>query len=155
VVVKLYQILLFVHVSAAAVWFGGGVMFHVIAERATRSNDTRRISSLLGDADFLGKRYFGPASVVTLIAGVWLVFEGGWGFDHIFILGGLTGVALSTVLGFGFIEPASKRVTASLAGNATITNEVKSGLDRIRNISRIDLVVLVAVLFLMTAKPGS
>lgn len=130
-------------------------MFHVIAERATRSNDTRRISLLLGDADFLGKRYFGPASAVTLIAGMWLVFEGGWGFDHMFILGGLTGVALSTVLGFGFIEPVSRRVTESLAGNATITNDVRNGLDRIRNVSRIDLLVLVTALFLMTVKPGS
>lgn len=152
---RLNEILLFVHVLSAAVWVGGAVMFHIIAERVTVSNDPGRISSLLGDADFLGKRYFGPASGVTLIAGLWLVFEGRWGFDRIFVLGGLTGVVFSTILGFGFIEPVAKRVTEALGGNATVTEDVRSGLDRIRNVSRIDLLILVSVLFLMTVKPGS
>lgn len=153
--VRLYEVLLFMHVLSAAVWFGGAVMFHVLAGRAAMSNDPSRISSLLRDAEFLGKRYFGPASGVTLVAGLWLVFEGGWGFGQIFVLGGLAGLVLSTVLGFALIEPVAKKVTAALAGNATVTEDVSNGLVRIRNMSRIDLLILLTVLFLMTVKPGS
>ena len=152
---SLYQILLFVRLLSVAAWFGGAVMFHIIAERATASNEPARISSLLADAEFFGKRYFGPVSALTLIAGVWLVFEGGWGFDHVFVLSGLSGVVLSTIMGFGLIEPVAKRVTAALGRNAAVTNEVRAGLDRIRDVSRIDLLILVAVIFLMTVKPGS
>lgn len=152
---RLYDVLLFVHVLSAAVWFGGAVMFHVLAGRAAMSNDPGRISSLLRDAEFLGKRYFGPTSGVTLVAGLWLVFEGSWGFGRVFVLGGLAGLILSTVLGFALIEPVAKKVTAALAGNATITEDVSTGLQRIRNVSRIDLFILLTVLFLMTVKPGS
>lgn len=152
---RLYEILLFVHVLSAAVWFGGAVMFHVLSHHATSSNDPQRIASLLGSADFLGKRYFGPATGVTLIAGLWLVFEGGWGFDEPFVLGGLAGLIVSTIMGFALIEPVVKKVSAALAGNPVVTEAVASGLARIRNVSRLDLVLLVTVLFLMTVKPGS
>jgi uncharacterized membrane protein len=153
--VRLYEAVLFVHVLSAAVWFGGAVMFHVLAERAAMSHAPGRISSLLRDAEFLGKRYFGPASGVTLVAGLWLVFEGGWGFSQVFVLGGLAGLVLSTILGFALIEPVAKRVTAALVGDADITEDVSNGLERIRNVSRIDLLILLTVLFLMTVKPGS
>jgi uncharacterized membrane protein len=153
--VSLYGVLLFVHVSSAAVWFGGSVMFQVLAGRAARSDDPGRISSLLREAEFLGKRYFGPATGVTFLAGLWLVFEGGWGFGRVFVLGGLAGVVLSTVLGFTLIEPVAKKVTAALTRNAIITDEISSGLKRIRNVSWIDLFILLTVLFLMTVKPGS
>jgi hypothetical protein len=64
-------------------------------------------------------------------------------------------LVLSTILGFALIEPVAKRVTAALVGDAAITEDVSNGLERIRNVSRIDLLILLTVLFLMTVKPGS
>ncbi len=150
----LYRILLFVHVAAAAAWFGGGVMIHVIMERARASNDAGRISALLDDAEHLGKRYFGPATVVTFLAGLWLVFEGDWGFDHVFILGGLGGVLLSSILGFVMIQPAATKAATVLSQAGAVTDEVRASLQRVLNISRADLVLLLVVIFLMTSKPG-
>ena len=40
-------------------------------------------------------------------------------------------------------------------GDAAITDDVSNALERIRNVSRIDLLILLTVLFLMTLKPGS
>lgn len=151
----LYDILKFVHVLAATVWVGGGILFHILAERAVKSNDTARIGTLLTDAEAIGKGYFGPASGVTLVAGLWLVFEGDWAFDHVFILGGLAGIVLSSIIGFGLIQPAATRVQTALAGSGTITDDIRSSIDRVRNFSRLDLVILVVVVFLMTVKPGS
>ncbi|MFN2526415.1 MAG: DUF2269 family protein [Actinomycetota bacterium] len=151
---NLYRILLFVHVTAVAIWVGGAVMFHVIAERAAASNDVGRISALLQDGEALGKRYFGPATMVTLLAGLWLVFEGDWGFDHLFIIGGLVGLVLTAIIGFGMIQPAASRTGAALAQAGAVTEEVRAGLARIRNISRADLLLLLVILFLMTTKPG-
>lgn len=88
------------------------------------------------------------------MASLWLVFEGGWGFGQIFVLGGLAGLVLSTVLGLALIEPVAMKITAALTGNTTVTEDVSSGLERIRNVSRIDLLILLTVLFLMTVKPG-
>ncbi|MFN2389356.1 MAG: DUF2269 family protein [Actinomycetota bacterium] len=151
----LYGTLLFAHVLFAATWIGGAILFHVVARRAQASKDSARIRSLLQEADFLGKRYFGPASMLTLVAGLWLVFEGNWGFDHLFIVGGLAGIALSTAIGFGVIEPLAKKITVAVDASSRIDADVEKALERMHSVSRIDLLILVVVLFLMTVKPGS
>lgn len=150
-----YTVLLFVHVLAAATWFGGGIMIYIIAERAVKSDDPARIGNLLDDAEFLGKRFFGPASGITLLGGIWLVFQGDWGFDHVFILGGIVGIVVSMILGFGMIEPTAKKVGQALHAGGAITDEIRAGLKKIQTVSRIDSLILVLVIFLMTNKPGS
>jgi uncharacterized membrane protein len=154
--VSLYEVLLFVHVLAVIAWLGGGIMIQLIAERAVRSNDVTRIRTLLDDSEAIGKRFFGPATGIAFLSGLWLVFEGDWGFDHLFILGGLAGFVISSVIGFALIQPSAGKVLAAMGdGGGTITDETKTSLDRVRNLSRLDLTVLAIVVFLMTVKPGS
>lgn len=152
---SLYEILLFVHVLAVATWVGGGIMLHVIAERTIATNDPVRVGGLLAEAELLGKRYFGPATGVTLIAGIWLVIEGSWGWTEPFVLGGLTGVALSSIIGFGMIQPAAIKAGQGLAASSAITPEVSASLQKVQMFSRIDTALLAVVLFLMTVKPGT
>jgi hypothetical protein len=152
---SLYEILLFVHVMAVATWVGGGIMLHVISERTVASNDPARIGALLAEAEMLGQRYFGPASGIALIAGIWLVIEGSWGWTEPFVIGGITGIALSTIIGFGMIQPAAIKAGRSLGATGTITAEVSTSLQKVQTFSRIDTLVLVVVLFLMTVKPGT
>src|SRR5918996_3098273 len=97
---SLYEILVFVHVLAVATWVGGAIMLHVIAEKTIASNDPARVGGLLAQAEVLGQRYFGPASLVTLAAGVWLVIEGSWGWTEPFVLVGLGGIALASKIRF-------------------------------------------------------
>ena len=151
----LYTVLLFVHVLAAALWVGGGVMLHIIAERAVKSEDPVRIGNLLADAEHTGKTFFGPASGVTLLAGIALVLKGDWGWDHIFVLGGILGIVVSMVIGFGGIQPASMKVGQALGATGTLTDEVRAGLKKIQALSRVDTLILIVVVFLMTNKPGS
>lgn len=153
---SLYTVLLFGHVLSAIAWLGGGIMITIFAERARASGDVTRIKNLLDDATVLGKKFFGPASGLTLLFGLLLVFKGDWGFDHVFILGGIVGFIVSSIFGFGFIDPAAQTVNAELeASGGTLTEKATAGLDRIRLVSRLDLVILIGVVFLMTNKPGS
>ena len=153
---SLYTVLLFGHVLSAIAWLGGGMMITVFVERAIRSNDVGRIRTLLDDAAVIGKKYFGPASGLTLVFGLLLVFKGDWGFDHVFILGGILGFVISSVIGFGFIDPTANAIHAEFESNGGVmTEKAKASLDKIRMISRVDLVLLTGVVFLMTNKPGS
>jgi len=151
----LYEVLLFIHVLAAALWVGGGVMLHIIAERAVKSDDPGRIGTLLADAEHTGKTFFGPASGVTLLAGIALVLKGDWGWDQFFVLGGILGIVISMGLGFGGIQPASMKVGQALGATGSVTDEVRAGLKKIQALSRIDTLILIVVVFLMTVKPGS
>ena len=152
---SLYEILLFVHILAIATWVGGAIMLDVIAEKTIASKDPARVGGLLAQAEVLGQRYFGPASLVTLAAGVWLVIEGSWGWTEPFVLVGLGGIALTSILGFGPIQASAKRAGQALTASGSITAEVSSALGQVRNFSRLDILLLVVVLFFMTVKPGT
>jgi len=53
------------------------------------------------------------------------------------------------------IQPVAIKVGQTLASTHTITDEIRTGLNRIQTLSRIDSLLLIVVIFLMTTKPGT
>jgi uncharacterized membrane protein len=151
----LYRILLFVHVFMVILWVGPGVLFQIFTERAAATEDTATLRTVAREGERLGKTLFGPASTIVLATGVWLTFEGSWGFDRIFVIGGLIGVVASMTIGGVFIAPTVKSLEKGLTASAELSPEMKSGLIRLRNAGRVDSFLMAAVVFLMTVKPGS
>ena len=150
----LYRILLFVHVFMVILWVGPGILFQLMTERAASTDDTGMLRTLVREGERLGKTLFGPASLLVLVTGIWLAFEGNWGFGHVFVVGGLVGVIASIVNGAAFIGPTVKRLEQGLASSETLDHEMKGWLIRLRNAGRIDALIMVVVVFLMTVKPG-
>jgi uncharacterized membrane protein len=151
----LYELLLAIHILAAVIWVGGATSLQVLAVRAMGSGDPVRMATFAGEAEWVGKRVFMPTSVVVLLAGIALVLEGGWGFDQLWILIGLGGIAFSIVTGAGFLGPESGRLQALLETRTFEDPEVQSRLDRIFKISRIELGVLLLIVIDMAIKPGA
>lgn len=152
--ILLYRILLFVHVVAVILWVGPGILFQIFTERAAATDDTATLRTVAREGERLGKTLFGPASMIVLVTGVWLTIEGSWGFDRIFVVGGLVGVVASMAIGQVFIAPTVKRLEEGLSSSASLNPEMKSGLIRLRNAGRADALIMAAVVFLMTVKPG-
>ena len=152
---SLYEILLFVHVLAAAIWVGGATMFHVLIERAAAADDPVRIKGQLGEAEHLAKTYFIPSTITVLVMGIWLVLEGDWGFSQPFVLGGIAGIVITTVVGAGVIGPTSMRLAGRITEVGGLDQDTRDQLARLKNISRADLALLVVIIFLMTTKPGT
>lgn len=152
---SLYEILLFGHVLAVIIWVGGATMFHVLAERVVASDDPARVSSLLAESEHLAKTYFIPSTLTALVLGVWLVLEGDWGFTEPFVIGGIVGIVTTIIIGAGILGPTSARLAARVTETGGLDQGVREGLAKLRNISRLDLVLLVIVVFLMTVKPGT
>ena len=150
----LYRILLFVHVFMVILWVGPGILFQIFTERAASTDDTGMLRTVIGEGERLGKTLFGPASLLVLATGIWLVLEGDWGFDHVFVLGGLAGVVASIAIGAGFIGPTVKRLEEGLTTSETLNPELKGSLIRLRNAGRVDALIMLVVVFLMTVKPG-
>jgi uncharacterized membrane protein len=152
---NLYELLLAIHILAVVVWVGGATSLQVLAIRATGSGDPVRIATFAGEAEWVGMRIFMPSSIVVLLAGIALVLEGGWGFDQLWILIGLAGIAFSIVAGAAFIGPESGRMRALLESRTFEDPEVQSRLNRIFFISRIELGVLLLIVLNMVIKPGA
>jgi uncharacterized membrane protein len=150
----LYRVLLFVHVMAVIMWLGAGIIFQVLAERATAGNNEGMIRTLVALGDTFGKTYFAPLTVVVLLSGLFMVFNGDLGFDHVFILGGLVGVITSGAIGATIIGPSSERLHEQIGAGEPIDDQALAVVTRMRNVGRFDFALMILVVFLMTYKPG-
>ncbi|HSO02371.1 MAG TPA: DUF2269 family protein [Gaiellaceae bacterium] len=146
-----YEVLLFLHIAAAAVWLGSGFFLQMLIVRADKMDDTPLIQGLASNSAWLAQRIFIPASLVVLVVGILLTIEGPWSFGDLWIVLGLTGYAFSFLTGIGFIEPEGKRIAVAM--EAGDSERARFHIGRINTVSRIELVVLYLVLGAMALKP--
>jgi uncharacterized membrane protein len=151
--VSLYELLLFVHVLAAAAWFGAALLAAVLLELAARAKDTPWLVRLGEYDEKLAPLLFIPAAIVTLLAGVALVFDGPWSFTgEGWVFAGLVLFAAIFALGLGLIVPAGKRLAALARADAPAA-ELQKQVGKLRLLNWIDVGLLAAAIFFMTAKP--
>jgi uncharacterized membrane protein len=150
----LYKLLLFVHVLAAAIWVGGALILKVQSDRALKA-DPDRAAQLAAETERVGTSVLMPASIVLLVAGLWMVFEGGWGFRPLWVKLGLGIYLVSVVAGAVFLGPLYKQAGELRAERGPNDPEVTARLQRISKLGWIDLALLVAAVFVMTVKPGT
>ncbi|MDQ5821067.1 MAG: DUF2269 domain-containing protein [Actinomycetota bacterium] len=149
-----YTIFKFLHVVLAVVWVGGAIMLQVLAQFALRSKLPGRTAEFARETEWVGTRIFTPASILVLLIGIWLVYDGNWGFGHFWIIAGFVSFVLSFVIGAGFLGPESGRLAKEIEAQGADSPAVKARISRILNIARIDMVVLVFIIFLMVTKIG-
>ncbi|MFP5451018.1 MAG: DUF2269 family protein [Thermoleophilia bacterium] len=149
----LYESLVFVHVLMAIIWVGGAVALQVLYVRAQRSTEPGAMTRTAGDAEFIGMRVFMPASIILLLSGIWAVIEGPWEFEQAWISAGFAVWFFSLVVGMGFLGPESGRIKNLMAERGPDDAQVKKRLARIFLVSRVELVALIAIVFIMSVKP--
>jgi uncharacterized membrane protein len=147
-----YEFALFVHILAAVVWVGGGVTTQVLAFRIIRANDPARLAGFGKDIEKVGMFVFTPAALVVLGFGFALVAEGNWDYDF-WVIFGLAVVAFSALIGTLFLGPEAGRIGKLVEAHGPEYPEVQDRIKRILMISRIELTLLIAVVFAMVVKP--
>lgn len=148
-----YRIALFIHVLAAIVWVGGGIVLQILVHRIKNGDSPQLMGPLGKEISFIGERVFGPASVVVLIAGIYMVLEADIGFEEPWVALGLGGLILAAGIGMGYLGPQSKKMDELAAAHGPASPEVKAQADRLQTAARITLAILVTVVFVMTYKP--
>jgi uncharacterized membrane protein len=145
------QFLLFVHVAAAVIWVGGGLMMQFFGIRASMSGEMSRMAALGEDIEWIAKRVFIPSSLVAFVSGILLVVEiDGLGFGDDWIVIGFVLYAITFLAGLVFLGPESGRI-----GVLTEQGSPEAGPRALRLImvSRLDLVLLFLLVYDMTVKP--
>ena len=150
-----YEILLFLHLAAVAIWIGSAFLFFVLLVHAKRSNDPLLAQSLGANVEWLAKRLFIPASLAVLVLGILLTIEGPWSFDQLWILLGLGGMATSFLVGVVVIEPTTKKMHAAIEAHGLTHSEVARQNRRLEALGLFDLILLFAVVWDMVLKPTS
>jgi hypothetical protein len=152
--VTLYEVLLFAHLTFVAVWVGGDAIMQALYLRA-RAAPEGRVLEFLGDVEWLGTRVLLPASLAVVGFGVWLVLNSpAWEFSQTWVTLGLVLFLASAITGAGFLGPESGRIAVIGAEKGPEDPEVLRRAARILWISRIELILLIAVIFDMVVKPG-
>jgi uncharacterized membrane protein len=149
-----YELWLFLHVLAVAVWVGGGVAIQVFGVLTKRAGDPAKMAFFGRNGAWTVMRVFLPSSVLVFASGVGLVEEGNWSWDEPFIVLGLILWAAVSLVAFAYLGREMGKAAGRLADEGP---SPALGL-RLRNLvwlSRVLLAVLVVVVFLMTVKPGT
>jgi uncharacterized membrane protein len=150
---SLYDGLLFVHVLAAAAWFGAALLSLVLVELAARAREIAWVVRLGEFDEKVAKLLFIPSSLVVLATGFALVFDGPWSFTGDgWVIVGIALLVAIFVLGVALIVPAGQKLTALAASGAPET-ELDGHLRKLRTLSSIDVALLAAAIFFMTTKP--
>jgi uncharacterized membrane protein len=146
-----FTFLLFVHVAAAIIWIGGGLMMQLFALRASMLGDPGRMATLGPDIEWIANRTFIPASLIGFLSGILLVIESDfYGFGDDWIVIALVLYATTFFAGLLFLGPESARVGKLTAEGAP---EAGPRMARLIFLSRLDLVLLWIIVYDMTVKP--
>ena len=143
------------HVIAAVLWVGGGVMVTIYAILTLRQNDPAETASFARKVAIIGQRYFTPLSFIVLGFGLGLMENGQspWTFGQFFVVFALAGWGASALIGIFFLGPESSKLAKLLPERPPEDPEVQYRIRRILTVARVDIAILLAVVFVMTAKP--
>jgi uncharacterized membrane protein len=150
----LYEVLLFAHLTFASIWVGGDAMIQVFAIRAFAAGP-QRTAELMKDVEWIGNRVLVPSALLVVVAGVWMVLDSpAWEFSQFWISAGLAVFLASFFAGALFLGPESGRLSKLMDERGVDDPEVQSRIRRVLLVSRIELILLIAVIFDMVVKPG-
>ncbi|HWQ01826.1 MAG TPA: DUF2269 family protein [Gaiellaceae bacterium] len=143
------------HVLAAVIWVGGGTTLVVYALLTMRQNDPAEMASFARKAGLIGERFYAPMSFIVLALGFGLMENSAspWTYDQFFVIFALAGWAASTLIGVLFLGPEAKKLGKLMPTRPPDDPEIQYRIRRILITARIDVVLLLAIVFVMTAKP--
>jgi uncharacterized membrane protein len=149
-----YTGLKFVHVLAAIVWVGGAVTVNILGTRLSGSSDGERLALFGRDTEWLGTHIYLPASLTVLVFGILTALKGHYSFAQAWLIIGIVGIVLTAITGSAFLGPELKRIAGLVEAKGVNDPQVIARLKRLIVVSRIDLLVLLIVIFAMVTKPG-
>ena len=151
----MFELFKTIHVLGAVAWVGGVILSQVNGALAMRSGEQARIYGFISDQAWLGKRYFAPASIAVIIAGIVMVVDSGYEFSDLWIVMGIALWLASVVIGAGFLGPRSEKLETEIQQKGMDDPGVQSLGRQLGLLSRVDLVILLLVVIVMVVKPGA
>ena len=143
------------HVLVAVLWVGGGATLALLALMTLRMNDPIRVAQFAHQAGKVGERLYTPASLLVLLFGIGLMTndQSPWDWDMTFVQIALAGWALTFLVGFFYIRPTAAKLAKAIEERGPTDPEAQRHIKNILVVTRIDILILLFIVFDMTAKP--
>lgn len=146
----IYSIFKFLHVICAIAWVGGGLTLLANSILSVRAKGEVETLKSLDTMNNLGKSWFIPSSLLTVVFGAITAVLGGSFFD-LWVLLGLAGFASTFFTGLLILEPLGRRISEVLAAGRT--EEALEQGKRLMQIAKFDYTVMIVVIADMVLKP--
>jgi hypothetical protein len=117
--------------------------------------DPIRLAQFAKQVSFLGRSYVPILSLMVLGFGFGLVEKGNWGYGPTWIQIGIAGWAATFLLGAGYLGPSAKKIDTLIEERGAEDAETQALIARVLRVARIDALILLFIVFDMTAKPWS
>ncbi|TMG22849.1 MAG: DUF2269 family protein [Chloroflexi bacterium] len=144
-----------VHVVAAMVWVGGGVVLMLVGRRAQSSPDPKAIGEFARTLRYVGLRALMPAVILVLVSGVWMVAaNAAWKFTQVWVLLALGLFGIAFLIGAVYLSGVgiqlARAAEASDAGHGALVRLISRWLVGYGLV----LVTLLVAAWDMVFKPG-
>ena len=149
----MYELAKYAHILCAITWVGGALYAQLLAIRVSRSPDPSDLPKLGREIAFLGTRVFVPASLLLLIAGLFMTVQR-WAFQQTWISIAIVLWLVSALVGSRYLGPRAKRTADLFDAEGPTSVAGRSLLGRLFLVSRAELAVFAVVIALMVAKPN-
>lgn len=148
----LFETLKLIHVLAAIVWLGGGIITQFFAVRMKAAEPQHRLG-FARDLVFVGQRVYAPAALVALGTGLWMVLDrDAYQFTQAWIVIGLGGLVVTILLAVGLVIPRTKQAIGLIeAGNGPAAGPI---IAQVTRGGRVAVLILALATWAMTFKPG-
>ena len=156
-----YEILLFLHLVFVALLIGGEGVATATGIGMSRTASTSVIETLARLTTKAEYYALIPGAFGAVIFGSWLVDEAGFSFDEAWLSASYLVWALATAIGLFVLGPHARRVARYAAelrlNGVTESDELRAeaGKPLMGMLGMGQLVLILALLWLMTAKPGA
>ncbi len=143
------------HVLVAVLWVGGGATLALLALMTLRMNEPIRVAQFAHQAGKVGERLYTPSSLLVLLFGIGLMTNdrSPWDWDMTFVQIALAGWALTFLVGFFYIRPTAAKLAKAIEERGPTDPEAQRLIKNILVVTRIDILILLFIVFDMTAKP--
>jgi uncharacterized membrane protein len=143
------------HVLVAVLWVGGGATLALLAIMTLRLNDPVRVAQFAHQAGKIGERLYTPSSLLVLLFGIGLMTndKSPWDWDMTFVQIALAGWALTLLVGLLYIRPTAANLAKAIEERGPTDPEAQRLIKNILLVTRVDVLILLFIVFDMTAKP--
>lgn len=142
----------FLHVALAIAWLGGGLALILLGQRAARARNLADLVAVVRHVVWMADRVFIPASILVLMAGLYLTWSA-YSFAEAWVLFGLAGIVSTIAIGVVVLKPLAERV-AAMDISAGIPAEAETVALALLRGAKADFTALFVVLWAMVARPG-
>ncbi|MEX1279959.1 MAG: DUF2269 family protein [Acidimicrobiia bacterium] len=143
---------LWLHIVAASAWLGGNLVQLMMPGLLASGGPPVMLA--FGRASLvLGRIFFTPAAILTLLTGIWLVIDIGYSWGATFVSIGFAAVIVISVVSMGFLVPNGRRMVSAMeSGDA---GGARSLASRQTALGIVNVVVLLVTVLAMVAAWGA